>query len=96
MPPEQCRPGSDGRASIVDATIPDDLVSMLEGRPPTRDSAKTWERVLSRSEPWGRLRCADHRSGEADAATPSWVPDVEPVDAEDAWHPEYAPISESC
>jgi diguanylate cyclase (GGDEF)-like protein len=135
MPPEQCRPASDERANMADATIPDDLVSMLDllagtivealgfgvaavniarpdgslqvvsvaGHPEARrillghvDSAETWEQVLSRSEPWGRLRFADHRHEGANAATLSWVPDVEPVDAEDSWHPEdalFAPLT---
>ncbi len=135
MPPEQRRQEPDRCASSADATIPDDLVSMLDqlagtivealgfgvaavniarpdgslevvsvaGHPGARrtllghvDTAETWDQVLSRSEPWGRLRFADHRNEEADAATLTWIPDVEPIDAEDAWHPEdalFAPLT---
>jgi len=134
MPPSQRPSDSEGPAAGADATIPDDLVSMLDqlaqtivealrfgvaavniarpdgslqvvsvaGHPDARrtllghvDTAETWGRVLSRSEPWGRLRFADHRNEGADAATLSWVPEVEPVDADDAWHPEdalFAPL----
>lgn len=135
LSPEQRRPESDGASSTADATIPDDLVPMLDelagtivealgfgvavvniARPDGSlevvsvagdadarstllghvDSAETWEQVLSRSEQWGRLRFADHRNEEADTTSLSWVPDLVPIDAEDAWHPEdslFAPLT---
>jgi diguanylate cyclase (GGDEF)-like protein len=58
------------------------------------DTAETWELVLASSEPWGRLRFADHRN-EADLTTRTWVPDIEATDEEGAWHPEdalFAPL----
>ena len=61
----------------------------------TVDSAETWDRLLAASEPWGRLRFADHRNEAAVVDMLTWVPDVEPVDAADAWHPEdalFAPL----
>lgn len=60
--------------------------------------AETWDRLLSVSEPWGRLRFADHRNDAANVEMLSWVPDTAPIDAEDAWHPEdalYAPLTAS-
>lgn len=59
------------------------------------DTAETWEVMLSASEPWGRLRFVDHRTDDRSAGALSWVPDVEMVDADDAWHPEdalFAPL----
>jgi diguanylate cyclase (GGDEF)-like protein len=57
----------------------------------TTDSAESWDRLLAASEPWGRLRFADHANQEtAVVDTYSWVPDFQPVDAPDAWHPEDA------
>ena len=61
----------------------------------TVDSAEMWDRLLAASEPWGRLRFADHRNESARSDLLTWVPDVEPVEAEDAWHPEdalFAPL----
>jgi diguanylate cyclase (GGDEF)-like protein len=83
----------DGSLQVVSvAGHPDARVALLGHV----DDAETWEQVLSRSESWGRLRFADHRNEEADATTLSWVPDVEAIDAEDAWHPEdalFAPLT---
>ncbi len=63
------------------------------------DTAETWATLLSLSQPWGRLRFADHRNDAIGAGLLSWVPD--PVDepatvAEDAWHHEdalFAPLT---
>ena len=46
------------------------------------------------AESWGLLKFVPHDRLEADAAT-SWVPDIEPLDVPDAWHPLdalYAPL----
>ena len=46
------------------------------------------------AEPWGLLKFVPHDRLEADAET-SWVPDIEPLDVPDAWHPLdalYAPL----
>jgi diguanylate cyclase (GGDEF)-like protein len=51
--------------------------------------------MLAASEPWGLLRFADHRNEATDVDILSWIPDVDPVDADDAWHPEdalFAPL----
>ena len=61
----------------------------------TVDSAEIWDGLLAASEPWGPLRFADHRNESARSDLLSWIPDVEPVEAEDAWHPEdalFAPL----
>ena len=83
----------DGSLQVVSVAGHEDARAALLGHV---DDAETWEKVLARSESWGRLRFADHRNEEADAATLSWVPDVEAIDAEDAWHPEdalFAPLT---
>ena len=62
----------------------------------TVQSAETWDHLLAVSEPWGRLRFADHRNQDANSDLLSWVPDIVPIDAEDAWHPEdalFAPLT---
>ena len=46
------------------------------------------------AESWGLLKFVPHDRLEADAVT-SWVPDMEPLDVPDAWHPLdalYAPL----
>ena len=46
------------------------------------------------AESWGLLKFVPHDRLEDDAAT-SWVPDIEPLDVPDAWHPLdalYAPL----
>jgi diguanylate cyclase (GGDEF)-like protein len=58
-------------------------------------SAEIWDQVLAVSESWGRLRFADHRNEKANPDLLSWIPDIVPIDAEDAWHPEdalFAPL----
>jgi diguanylate cyclase (GGDEF)-like protein len=64
----------------------------------TTDSAERWDRLLTASEPWGRLRFADHRHQETYLESLNWIPDIVPVDAPDAWHPEdalFAPLTAS-
>jgi diguanylate cyclase (GGDEF)-like protein len=59
-------------------------------------SAKIWDELLAISEPWGRLRFADHRNAVTSQHLLSWVPDVVPINADDAWHPEdalFAPLT---
>jgi diguanylate cyclase (GGDEF)-like protein len=60
------------------------------------DTAATWTTLLAASEPWGRLRFIDHSNDAAYVDALSWVPDVEPGEGEDAWHPEdalFAPLT---
>jgi diguanylate cyclase (GGDEF)-like protein len=61
----------------------------------TVDSAEMWDDMLAASDSWGRLRFADHRNELARSDLLSWIPDVELLEAEDAWHPEdalFAPL----
>jgi diguanylate cyclase (GGDEF)-like protein len=62
------------------------------------DSGDSWRRLLEVSEPWGRLLFADHRNEAAEPDMLMWVPDLEPLEADDAWHPEdalFAPLHAS-
>jgi diguanylate cyclase (GGDEF)-like protein len=85
----------DGALQVVSVAGDEGARAALLG---TTDSAETWDRLLAASEPWGRLRFADHRNQETYLDAVSWVPDIEPVDAPDAWHPEdalFAPLTAS-
>jgi diguanylate cyclase (GGDEF)-like protein len=82
----------DGSLEVVSVAGDDGARSALLG---TVQSAEFWDDLLSVSESWGRLRFADHRNEAANVDMLSWVPDMVPIDAEDAWHPEdalYAPL----
>ena len=86
---------ADGSLQVVSVAGHEDARTTLLGH---IDTAEAWENMLSVSEPWGQLRYMDHRQGGIDESTMSWVPDVKPVDAEDAWHPEdalFAPLFSS-
>src|SRR4051812_33372637 len=61
----------------------------------TVDTAESWDQLLAASEPWGQLRFADHRNAEAQVEMMTWVPELVPLDEDDAWHPEdalFAPL----
>jgi diguanylate cyclase (GGDEF)-like protein len=61
----------------------------------TVEGADVWDELLAMSEPWGKLRFADHRNEAANVEILSWIPDLVPSDHEDAWHPEdalFAPL----
>lgn len=82
----------DGSLEVASVAGDEKARTMLLG---TVDSAEIWDGLLAASEPWGRLRFADHRNEAAYHDMLTWVPDIEPVDAEDAWHPEdalFAPL----
>ncbi|CAN5506731.1 hypothetical protein BH10ACT10_BH10ACT10_15470 [soil metagenome] len=82
----------DGSLEVASVAGDEKARTMLLG---TVDSAEIWDGLLAASEPWGRLRFADHRNEAAYYEMLSWVPDIEPIDAEDAWHPEdalFAPL----
>jgi len=52
-------------------------------------SRAEWDRALATARPWGALSFSSHEDLEdVDASElPTWVPDFEPVDEPDAWHP---------
>lgn len=56
----------------------------------TVQSAELWEQMLAVSEPWGSLRFVDHTSAQSSGDLLDWIPDVDPILGEDAWHPEDA------
>jgi diguanylate cyclase (GGDEF)-like protein len=83
----------DGSLEVVSVAGDEQARRMLLG---TVQSAEIWDQFLAMSDPWGRLRFADHRSQDANSDLLSWVPDMVPIDAEDAWHPEdalFAPLT---
>ncbi len=83
---------ADGTMEVVSVAGDENARNLLLG---TSDSIDMWRRLLAASEDWGRLRFQDHSHELADAAAFSWVPDMEVVDAQDAWHPEdalFAPL----
>jgi diguanylate cyclase (GGDEF)-like protein len=86
---------TDGTLEVVSVAGDDEARKALLG---TVQTAEIWDALLSVSEPWGLLRFADHRNEAANVDMLSWVPDMVPIDAEDAWHPEdalYAPLMAS-
>jgi signal transduction histidine kinase len=42
---------------------------------------------LTRADDWGRFQFVPHDRVELDVQAVGWVPDIEPLDAPDAWHP---------
>jgi diguanylate cyclase (GGDEF)-like protein len=82
----------DGSMEAVSVAGNDEARDMLLG---TTEGSEVWDKMLALSEPWGRLRFADHRNEAANVGQFTWVPDVTPIDADDAWHPEdalFAPL----
>jgi diguanylate cyclase (GGDEF)-like protein len=85
----------DGTFEVVSVAGDDGARTMLLG---TVLGAEIWDELLSVSEPWGLLRFADHRNEAANPDALRWVPDIVPLDGEDAWHPKdelYAPLTAS-
>ena len=93
----------DGSLLVVSVAGDDQAREALLG---TSQGADVWERMFVSSEHWGRLRFLDHRAysdndndnhdGESVDELMTWIPDVEPVDHEEAWHPEdalFAPLT---
>src|ERR1035437_1891556 len=83
---------SDGSLEVISVAGDEQARNMLLG---TVCRAEIWDQILAVSEPWGRLRFADHRNEEASPDLLSWIPDVVPLLVEDAWHPQdalFAPL----
>ena len=83
----------DGSLQVVSVAGDEEARQTLLG---TVYSAEVWDQILAVSEPWGRLRFADHDNEAANQNLLSWIPDIVPVTAEDAWHPEdalFAPLT---
>ena len=83
----------DGSLEVVSVAGDEQARKMLLG---TVCTAEIWDQILAVSEPCGRLRFADHRNDEANSQLLIWIPDVVPINAEDAWHPQdalFAPLA---
>jgi diguanylate cyclase (GGDEF)-like protein len=83
---------ADGSLEVISVAGDEQARKMLLGIVYT---AEIWDQILAISEPWGLLRFADHRNEGANRELLSWIPDVVPIAAEDAWHPEdalFAPL----
>jgi len=82
----------DGSLEVVSVAGDADARRVLLG---TTDTTEMWQGLLASSEDWGRLRFSDHNHKLADGEVFSWVPDIEMLDFEDAWHLEdalFAPL----
>jgi len=83
----------DGSLEVISVAGDEDARKKLLG---IVHSAEVWDQLLAVSEPLGHLRFADHRNAAANQDLLSWIPDVVPITAEDAWHPEdalFAPLT---
>jgi diguanylate cyclase (GGDEF)-like protein len=82
----------DGSLEVVSCVGPSDVRELLLGRV---DSKRNWERILAASVEWGRLRFLDHANSVETADMLVWVPEMDVLDAPDAWHPDdalFAPL----
>ncbi|GAA3337196.1 hypothetical protein GCM10020358_12590 [Amorphoplanes nipponensis] len=52
----------------------------------TRGAAENWQELFDRAERWGSLYFVDHRKGVPESLY-VWVPDIEPSDDPEMWHP---------
>ena len=80
-----------GYVEAVAVAGDDDACRTLGGR---RMPLEEFTEEFAIADEWGMLRFVPHDRLPADAAS-SWVPDMEPLDVPDAWHPLdalYAPL----
>jgi diguanylate cyclase (GGDEF)-like protein len=86
---------TDGSLKVVSVAGDDDARRTLLG---TSEGADVWDRLLAVGQRWGRLHFLDHRDDDAERVGLQWTPEIEMVDAPDAWHPEdalFAPLTAS-
>jgi signal transduction histidine kinase len=75
----------DGALESVAVAGSDEARAELEG---TRSTEARLLEELAKADDWGLLRFVPHERTDAGAGdTWGWVPDYEPIDAPDAWHP---------
>ncbi|WP_028644050.1 sensor histidine kinase [Nocardioides sp. URHA0020] len=75
----------DGGLESVAVAGSDEARAELEG---TRSTEARLLEELAKADDWGLLRFVPHdRTDEGVGDTWGWVPDYEPIDAPDAWHP---------
>ncbi|MFC6342140.1 hypothetical protein ACFP8W_09140, partial [Nocardioides hankookensis] len=75
----------DGALESVAVAGSEEARAELEG---TRSTEARLLEELAKADDWGLLRFVPHeRTDEGAGDTWGWVPDYEPIDAPDAWHP---------
>ncbi|WP_345521974.1 ATP-binding protein [Nocardioides conyzicola] len=75
----------DGKLEVVAVAGSDVARSQLEG---SRTPVDRLAGEIAKADDWGLLRFVPHERLEPDAGDEwGWVPDIEPIDAPDAWHP---------
>jgi signal transduction histidine kinase len=75
----------DGKLEVVAVAGSDVARQQLEG---SRTPVDRLANEMAKADDWGLLRFVPHERLEPDAGDEwGWVPDIEPIDAPDAWHP---------
>ena len=75
----------DGKLEVMAVAGSDAAREQLHG---VRTPVDRLSRELEKADDWGLLRFVPHERLDPGAGDEwGWVPDIEPIDAEDAWHP---------
>ena len=75
----------DGKLEVVAVAGSEMARGQLEG---SRTPVDRLANEIAKADDWGLLRFVPHERLEPDAGDEwGWVPDIEPIDAPDAWHP---------
>lgn len=74
----------DGRLEVMAVAGSDAAREQLHG---VRTPVDRLSRELEKADDWGLLRFVPHERLDQGTEEWGWVPDIEPIDAEDAWHP---------
>ncbi|WP_085874162.1 MULTISPECIES: sensor histidine kinase [unclassified Nocardioides] len=76
---------ADGRLEVMAVAGSDAARQQLQG---TRTPVDRLNREIAKADDWGLLRFVPHERLDPGAGEDwGWVPDIEPIDAPDAWHP---------
>ncbi|MCA9572042.1 MAG: hypothetical protein KC656_29590, partial [Myxococcales bacterium] len=76
---------SDGKLEVMAVAGSDEARESLQGR---RTPLDQLSRELEKADDWGMFRFVPHERLDASAGEEwGWVPDIEPIDDPDAWHP---------
>lgn len=74
----------DGHMQVLAVAGSDEARRQLEGRRTPIDALMT---ELEKADDWGLLKFVPHERLDLGEGEWGWVPDVEPLDTHDAWHP---------
>lgn len=74
----------DGQMQVMAVAGSDEARLQLEG---VRTPIASLMGELDKADNWGLWKFVPHERMDTDAGEWGWVPDIEPLDAEDAWHP---------